>query len=522
MPNNAIAMLILRKLLLLLKRDLPVRMLAEELKLSATTVMEYRKRISESGKTLEELLISEDKELAAILQPIKESIADQRLQDFLQVREGFLQELATKKATRVILFEEYLELYPDGYKYSKFCQLLSEAAKVKRATIHNDYLPADKMMFDFAGKPLVYIDPETGECLEKIVFVAVLPYSNLCYVEALENAAIPFVINALNNTLEYFGGIPLYAKTDNMKQVVQKTSRYEPTFTEVLEQWSVYNGIGVLACRVRSPKDKAPVEGHVKIAYNQIFTRLRKDVFHSLKELNDGVRKHLDNLNNRILQGKTYSRRQYFLDTESPLLRPLVNPPYVVKHRVERKISANYHFKLHEDKHQYSVPYKYIGQILIAIYDTDTVEIYDGLDRILTYRRVHGRGYTTTPEHMPSNHKAYFEQKSKKAEDFMSSAQKIGPHTHQYLKHLLESAKFEEQAYDSCLGILRLAQKVTIGNERMEYACKRGLSIGNFSYGQITRILNNNQDKAEKEFMETKQQDLPIQHENLRGPENYK
>lgn len=515
-------MLTLRRLLLLLQRHLSIRKIAKELGLSNTTVMDYRKRIIESGKTLEELLTHGDKELSDLLYPPKETIDDKRLVDFNELREGYLEELARKRATRVILYEEYSKLFPEGFKYSKFCQLLAEAKKASNATIHNNYLPADKLMFDFAGTPLTYVDPDSGELKECIVLIGVLPYSNFCYVEALENATIPHVIKALNNMIEYFGGITVYCKTDNMAQVVQKASRYEPTFTQVLGQWSVHNNTGLLASRVKKPKDKAPVEGHVKIAYNQIYTRLRNTVFHSLRSLNEGIMEHLENLNDRIMQGKDYSRRQRFLDLEQPLLRPLVTPQYVVKHRVERKISYNYHFKIHEDGHQYSVPYKYIGQTLIAIYDTNTIEIYDGLDRILTYRRVYGAGYTTMPEHMPSNHKAYTEQKSMTTELFLDKARKIGAYTEQYIQQLLNASKFEEQAYDSCQGILRLAQKVTIGPVRLEYACKRGLKLDRYSYAAINKILINNQDKAEKELSSQPLQDLPFVHENLRGKDAYK
>ncbi len=44
---------------------------------------------------------------------------------------------------------------------------------------------------------------------------------------------LPALIAALNNCLRYFDGVPLSLKTDNMKQVVTKTNRYEPSFTEL-------------------------------------------------------------------------------------------------------------------------------------------------------------------------------------------------------------------------------------------------------------------------------------------------
>jgi hypothetical protein len=203
-------------------------------------------------------------------------------------------------------------------------------------------------------------------------------------------------------------------------------------------------------------------------------------------------------------------------------LKPLPDCPYVIKHRAKRKISFNYHFKLHEDGHQYSVPAKYIGKKLTAVYDTDTVEIYDGLERILVYPRVHGKGYTTLPEHMPSTHKAYHEQKSMDGEYFLRAAEKVGPSTRQYMDGILKSRPYQEQAYESCRGILRFAQKVSIGPERLERACQRGLRGENYSYRTIDNILQNNQDKLELKDHSSQTELFPIIHENLRGPESYK
>ncbi len=74
---------------------------------------------------------------------------------------------------------------------------------------------------------------------------------------------------------------------------------------------------------------------------------------------------------------------------------------------------------------------------------------------------------------------------------FLSTAEKIGPYTIQYMKGGLKSRSYPEQAYDGCRGILRFAQKTTIGVQRLELACKRGLRIGNYSYRTISNILQN-------------------------------
>src|SRR5690606_16137952 len=158
------------------------------------------------------------------------------------------------------------------------------------------------------GTPLYYTDQESGEQIACPVLVCVLPYSNYTYIQALPNAKIPSLLEALNNALRYFNGVPLSLKTDNMKQVVQKSHRYEPSFTDLLSQWAIHNHISLLATRVRRPKDKAPVENHVKNVYQRIYAPLRDRYNPSLEALNEAVRDELDLFNGRCFQKEDYSR----------------------------------------------------------------------------------------------------------------------------------------------------------------------------------------------------------------------
>jgi hypothetical protein len=189
------------------------------------------------------------------------------------------------------------------------------------------------------------------------------------------------------------------------------------------------------------------------------------------------------------MQNRDYCRYQRFVDLEQPALKPLPDEPFILKSRAERTIGFNYHFKLQEDDHQYSVPYQYIGKKLTAVYDTDTVEIYSEMERILSYPRIRGIGYTTEEAHMPPNHQAYSDQKKMDGTYFQNVANNIGPATGQYIQNLLKSRRFQEQAYEACLGIIRMAKRVSIGSERLEWACKRGLRANNYSYSMIRNIL---------------------------------
>ena len=68
---------------------------------------------------------------------------------------------------------------------------------------------------------------------------------------------------------------------------------------------------------------------------------------------------------------------------------------------------------------------------------------------------------------MPPNHQAYQEWSP---ERFTRWAQTIGPHTTQLVQAILASRQHPQQAYRSCLGLLRLASRY--GAERLEAACR--------------------------------------------------
>src|SRR4051794_12248332 len=171
---------------------------------------------------------------------------------------------------------------------------------------------------------------------------------------ALPDATIPQVIKALNNCLQYFGGVPLSLKTDNMKQVVTKYCRYEPVFSEALQQWALHYNITLLATRTAKPRDKAAVENEVKIAYQRIYAPLREVVFHHISEINEYILKQLSLHNEKMFQLKEHSRLQQFALEEQPLLQPLPPDSFVIKHKVFARVQKNYHITLGEDWHHYS------------------------------------------------------------------------------------------------------------------------------------------------------------------------
>ena len=517
MANKLISMVIIRRILQLRTQGVSKNKIARMTDIHRTTLNTYLLKLESTGKTYEQLLTYSDEELTAIAYNLNNvNKPDGRLKMLEGHFEYFEKELDRLGVTRLLLWKEYKEAYPDGYEYAQFCVHFSRYLDQKKATMHFDHLPGEYFQFDFAGKPLHYIDINTGEIIDCPVLVCVLPYSGYMYIEALPSAKGEFLFSALNRCLEYFGGVPRNALTDNTKQVVRKNERYEFTFQELAMQWAVHNNINLEATRPRKPKDKPSVENGVYISYLRIYACLRNEVFHSLHELNKRIRQLNDELNNRSFQKMPVSRYTRFNNEEKPLLRPLPSEPFVIKHVTHGKVQKNYHVLLGENKHYYSVPHKYIGEKTKIIYDEQNVEIYIGFQRIATHRRSFHGGYTTHAEHMPEHHLRYKEMQGWNAEYFISTASKIGPCSQEAIRKILASKEFVEQTYKACIGLKKLSE--IYGHDRFEAACKRALSGSRINYGIIKNILKNNLDKLQTQQM--KIFEIPV-HENIRGPQFY-
>jgi transposase len=475
-------------------------------------------RLNASAFSLEELQLIDDADLRAIVYADAQQMQpDPRRDDFKSRINYFLAELKRTGVTQQLLWEEYKKEKPGGYEYSQFCDLFAQHKKINEATMHFKHMPADIVMVDFAGEPLSYVDPATGELISCPVFVAVLPCSGYSFVIALPNAKQPSVIKALNSCLQYFGGVPMSIKCDNMKTAVTRSSRYEPVFTETLLQWSLHNNITLLAARVRKPKDKASVENQVKLSYQRIYAPSRNQIFFSLDELNADIIMQLNLYHQRTFQRKDYSRLESFISNEKSLLQDLPPEQYIIRHVAKAKVQKNYHITLGENWHHYSVPFSFIGKTVNALYDTDTVEIYYEHKRIALHKRNYKpHDFTTIKEHMPESHQRYSEQQGWTPEYFLDQAARVGVSTHLYIQGVLKARRFTEQTYNACLGIMRLVRSYT--PLRVEAACKRALTGQSYSYTTINNILINNLDTLES--IQPPLFNMP-EHNNLRGPEAY-
>ncbi|MCF6185204.1 MAG: IS21 family transposase, partial [Bacteroidales bacterium] len=247
------------------------------------------------------------------------------------------------------------------------------------------------------------------------------------------------------------------------------------------------------------------------------YAPLRNEIFFSLEELNEAIAKLSDKHNNMHFQQEKISRKEKFEQTEKSKLQPLSSERFEIKYYKYATVMKNCHIQVREDKHYYSVPHRYIGKKVKLMYSASNVSVFYKHERIALHRRnLRNFAYSTIKEHLPSSHQFVADWNPAK---FTAWAANISPKVEAYIKKIIESKVYPEQAYRSCVGILSFARKTS--NERLIKAVERASHYGVYNYKTIKNIIEGKLDTLTEPEESDSQQKLPP-HDNVRGAENYK
>ena len=432
--------------------------------------------------------------------PLPEETTDDILQDMLfpvrQSSSGYTEpdyeyidrEMRKSGVTLTLLWAEYCETCrakgEKPFMYTQFCHRYRKHRIKSKATMHLDRLPGEQIEVDWAGSTAKIVNPENGEVIPAYLFVASMSYSQFTYIEAFLKRDLTAWIQAHVHLFNFLGGVPKVIVPDNLRTGVQKADWYSPEIQRNYRELAEHYDTVVLPARVRMPRDKAIVEGNVGNISTAILAAIRHITCFSLEELNELLWEKLDIFNHRKFQKKDGSRATWFQE-EKDLLLPLPKVPYELSSWHEATVQFNYHIALNHM--HYSVPYEYIKRKVQIKCTVGTVDIYDQGRRIASHQKLYGRKgqYSTVPEHMPPDHQAYLEWDSAR---FLRWALTIGTATHRVVDGILKSLKIQQQAFKSCMGLLRLADKYS--KSRLENACLQALDISpRPSYKTVKRLI---------------------------------
>ncbi len=487
------------------------RRIARSCRISRPTVSDYLLRFGEAGLQWPAVAALDDATLEQKLFPpvAVAPTAGRAVPDWSQIH----RELRRKGVTLTLLWHEYKAAHPEGFQYSWFCDQYRAWTRKLDVVMRQEHRGGEKLFVDYAGQTAEVVDQRTGEIRQAQIFVAVLGASSYTYAEATWTQQLPDWIGSHVRAFEFLGGVSELLVPDNLRSGVSKAHRYEPDLNPTYADLASHYGVAVLPARVRKPRDKAKAEAGVLLVERWILAVLRHRTFFSLAELNREIARLLEQLNTRPFKKLSGCRRELFEQLERPALRPLPAEPYEFAEWKKVRVNIDYHVEI--EGHYYSVPYQLVRKALEARYSERTVECFHKGQRVASHPRSHLKGrHTTLPEHMPTAHRRYAEWTPQR---LIRWAEKTGPATASMVQTILERRVHPQQGFRSCLGIMRLGKR--FGEQRLEAACRRALTLGACSYKSIESILRQGLDR--KAFPEQQDLELGIAHENIRGSDYY-
>jgi transposase len=507
MPQERLPMRKIRDVLRLKAGGMSKRQIAVSLAVSKTTVRNCLQRAEAVGLAWPLPDDLTDEVLEGRLYPaLATAPTDKRPQpDWAAIH----RELKRPGVTLQLVWQEHRGVHPQGYGYSRFCELYTRWKGRLSPTMRQTHVAGEKLFVDYAGTTIDIFDAATGQLHACQLFVAALGASSYTYAEATWTQMLPDWIGSHTRAFAHLGGVSAMVVSDNLKSGITKACFYEPAVNRSYAEMAAHYGTAIVPARPYKPRDKAKVEVAVLLATRWIIAKLRNQKFFSLAELNDAIRDCVTALNDRVSRHLGASRRALFDQVERSALKLLPTEPYVYAEWKHCKVGLDYHVEV--EKHYYSVPHALLREKLWARITARTVELFHNGRRIATHvRSSSNRKHTTVREHMPSSHQRYADWTP---ERLKRKAGEIGSKTSALIEIIMRERTHPEQGFRSCVGIIGLVR--SFGSERLEAACGWALEIGARSYTSVNSILKTQQDRRRPDPAT----DGPaIVHDNIRGP----
>ncbi len=488
------------------------RAIARACSISQSTVHEYLNRAAAAGvvwplgeewdeQRVEQALFGE--------RQVVKQLFEQVLPDFPALHAELQQH---PHLTLQLAWEEYRQVHPEGYGYSRFCELYQRWRGKQDVVLRQVHKPGEKGFVDWAGATIPVHDPVTGEVLPASLFVMVLGASSYTYAEATRDQQLAAWINAHLHAFEYFSGVPRLLIPDNLRTGVSRACRYDPDLNPTYQEFAMHYAVGVVPARPYRARDKAKVEVGVQVAERWIIAALRHQKFFRLADLNHAIRELLERLNQRPFKKREGSRASVFAAVERNALRALPVEPFDMSQWSYARVNIDYHIAF--DANFYSAPYTLVQERVEVRATPTTIEIFHKGQRVASHVRGHGREQVFTQrEHRPKSHQAHLEWTPSR---MVHWAEQIGPHTAKLFERILAEKPHPEMGYRSCLGIIRLAEQYS--STRMEAAADRAIRTGACRFKSVKSILKNSLDQQP---LPEPPLSLPPSHDNIRGAEYF-
>lgn len=291
--------------------------------------------------------------------------------------EAIIEEKAfTYHAPAIAIFHLLQEKYNYTGSYTlikNYIHSLKEE-KQQEVTVRFETSPGLQCQIDW--KEQMKLTDRNGEIHEVNIFLGILGYSRLKYIELTFDKTQKTLFKCLTNMFKYFSGVPKELLFDNMRTVVDqsRTQFSDPVYNEKLIKFAKDAGFVPKSCVSFRPQTKGKVETVARImnrlkVYNNEFT--------TMDECIQIVKDELEKINNEI-QATTLEKPINRFEKEKEYLLKGINfdnlVDYYSEPTIQRKV-PNACLITYQNK-KYSVPPAYAGKNVTLVQENNILYIY--------------------------------------------------------------------------------------------------------------------------------------------------
>jgi hypothetical protein len=298
-----------------------------------------------------------------------------------------------------------------------------------------EFAPGERVEVDYAGDPIEWVELKSGEIRKAYVFVAGLGFSQLLFAWAAEDMKSRNWLAAHRRMYAFYGGVPHVTVPDCLKQGVLKCHLYDPDLNPGYAQLASQFSTAVVPARPDHPRDKAIVEGLVKILMRYVRFRSRR-TFTSLHQINQALAECVERINARRHTRFGVSRRERFEALERAALKALPVHDVDSGEWLTARLHADCYVMV--ESVLYSAPHIHRHKKLRIKLTENYVEIFLNLERLAIHPRSRHRDgrRIKIDAHFPPASQAYYEATPQR---LLSQSRFIHPELHRLFVELFNA-----------------------------------------------------------------------------------
>src|SRR5436190_6093608 len=356
------------------RAGVPTKRLAAQLGLDPKTARRYLRAAEAAGLRREGPPVSDDdvREVLLALQPTSGRPRGDGWADCATQREAIRSWLADglrlTKIRKLLARQGVRIAYPTLYRFAVLELQFGQTATTIPVL---DGAPGQELQVDTGWVGwLTVAAPGKRRRFRAWIFTAVRSRHRFVY-PTFEESTVR-AIEACEAAWDFFGGIFTVLIPDNTKAIILQADALAPRLTPAFLEYAQARQFHIDAARVRRPRDKGRVERAVATVRDDCFAG---EVLTALDDARALARRWcLDDYGLRRHSRTQRRPLEHFRAEEQPVLLSVPTTPYDIPLWSEPKVARDQLASV--DKATYSIPHRYVGQVVTARADAHLVRFY--------------------------------------------------------------------------------------------------------------------------------------------------